>query len=273
VLPGARTEPGAPARAEHRPLLGQVLSTAVVEETGTFYYVADMMSDSRSRMLYSLSLDPSRKDFKPVEIPLHQAKYVPQNTNYTVCSLVASRDHLALLVSPAQPDGQYRLLTWRISDLKDRALSLLPQRTLGVNRPGGLGLGADGTLYVYNVPRGKTSAGAGRAYVTAFNLNAPPENDPVLWDAMAPALGDPVSSQFLPDSGAYAVLSSPRGSFPDDAGEAAACIVVYDKTAEGTVVITRQETGNFDLGGRPFASLWRGRLYLLTSKALEVYGN
>jgi hypothetical protein len=272
---GARAEGTALREPQRRPLIGQRLAHAVDEESGVFYYIADV-PERRDRTLYSLNLNPARQNFKPVEIPLQQ-KYMPQNFNYTKCSLAADRDFIALVVSPPQPGSDHRIWVWKTSDLKDRSLSLLEGRTLPVNQPAGLGLGADGLLYVYNIPREK-SAGAPvtRAYLTAFRLKAPPGTDPVAWDAKAPVMADPTTATMIHDAGNFEILTAPRASQTGEAGEKPA-VVVYDRQAEGYVRLDR--AGDLvlpsDAPGEASspAVTWRGRLYVLSTKALEIYGD
>ncbi|MBI3857422.1 MAG: PQQ-binding-like beta-propeller repeat protein [Planctomycetes bacterium] len=271
---GARSETGALREPQKRPLIGQKLAHAVDEEGGIFYYVADV-PERRDRTLYSLNLNPARQNFKPVEIALQQ-KYMPQNFNYSVCSLAADREFLALVVSPPQPGNEHRIWVWKTADLKDRALTLLEGRTLPVNRPSGLGIGADGMLYVYNVPREKTAGVAtGRAYVTAFRLKAPAGVDPVAWDAKAPFMNDTTTATMIHNAGSFEVLATPQATPTGESGEKPA-VVVYDRQADGYVRLDRADLvrpsdtpGEFS----PPALAWRGRLYVMSTKALEIFGD
>jgi outer membrane protein assembly factor BamB len=273
--PGGRSESGPLREPQRRPLHGQMLDHAVDSEGEVLYYVSDV-ADRRERTLHSLSLDPAQTAFKPVEIRLNEVKYMPYQFNYTTCKLAASRGFITLVVSPSQPNVEYRIWTWRTSDLKDRSLSLLPGRTLPVARPAGLGIGADDVLYVYNVPRDHSPAQAtGRAYVTAFRLKAPAEADPILWDSKAPSINDMTGAVMIHGAGNFEVLAAPRASQPGEVSENPA-VVVYDRQAEGIVRIDRADLvqpGEAPGEQRPPAAVWRGRIYILSQKSLEIYGD
>jgi hypothetical protein len=272
--PGARAESAVLREPQRRPLLGQKLAHAVDEDSATFYYVADI-PERRDRTLYSLNLNPARQNFKPVEIALQQ-KFMPQNFNYSTCSLAADRDYIALVVSPPQPGADHKIWVWKTADLKDRQVSLLEGRTLPVNRPAGLGIGSDGLLYVYNVPREKTQGGnpSGRAYITAFRLRSATGVEPA-WDAKAPLMTDTMLATMTHDAGNFELLATPRASQTGDSGEKPMA-VVYDRQAEGYVRMDRADLvlpsdtpGELGLP----ALAWRGRIYILSSKALEIYGD
>jgi hypothetical protein len=270
--PGGRAEAALREPQKH-PLLGQKLAHAVDDEGGVFYYVSD--SERGNRTLYSKSLNPARQNFKPVEIPLQQ-KYMPQNFQYSTCSLAADRDFITLVVSPPQPGTDHRIWVWKTSDLKDRTLSLLGGRTLPVNRPAGLGIGADSLLYVYNVPREKSpGAAGGRAYVTAFRLKAPPGVDPVAWDAKAPLMNDTKLAMMAHDAGSFEVLTTPKAQVPGESSERPA-VIVYDRQAEGYVRLDRADLVlPSDIPGELSSSAvaWRGRLYVMSTRALEIFGD
>jgi outer membrane protein assembly factor BamB/tetratricopeptide (TPR) repeat protein len=272
---GARSESGPLREQQKRPLLGQKMAHAVDEEGGIFYYVADV-PERRERFLYSLNLNPARQNFKPVEIQLQQARFMPPNTSYSVCSLAADRDFITLVVSPWQANVEHKIWVWKTSDLKDRSLSLLEGRTLPANHPAGLGLGSDGMLYVYNVPREKPGAGSsGRAYLTAFRLKAAAGEEPVAWDAKAPLMNDTSFATMLHDAGGFEVLAAARASQPGESGEGPA-VLVYDRQAEGYVRLDRSDLLQpVDPSGewRASAIAWRGRLYLTSQRALEIFGN
>jgi hypothetical protein len=272
---GGKSEGGPLREAQRRPLLGQKLAHAVDGAGGVFYYAADI-PERRERMLYSINLDPARQNFKPVEIRLHDAKYMPYNFNYTTCSLAASRDHLTLVVSPSQQGVDYRIWVWNTADLKDRKLTLLAERTLPVGRPAGLGIGPDEILYVYNVPRDRSPAQAGgRAYLTAFNLKAPPEQDPVAWDAKAPSINDTSSAAMIHGAGTFEILAAPRATQTGEVSENPA-VVVYDRAAEGYVRMDRTDLvlpADAPGESRPSAVFHRGRIYVTSLKALEIYGD
>lgn len=273
--PGAKAESGALREPQRRPLHGQMLAHAVDADGGVFYYVADV-PERRERTLHSLNLEPGRPGFKPVEIRLDQVKYMPYQFNYTTCSLAANRDYIALVVSPSQQNVEYKIWTWKTADLKDRSLSLLPGRTLPVARPAGLGIGPDDQLYVYNVPRDRSpSQAAGRSYVTAFRLKSPPEVDPVAWDAKAPSINDMSGVSMIHGAGNFEILAAPRAMQPGEVSEGPA-VVIYDRKAEGYVRMDRTDLVlPSDSPGEqrsPVAS-WRGRIYLMSQKAVEIYGD
>lgn len=272
---GGKAEGGPLREAQRRPLLGQKMAHAVDAETGVFYYATDI-AERRERMLYSINLDPARQNFKPVEIRLHDAKYMPYNFNYTTCSLAASRDFFALIVSPSQQGVDHRIWVWKTADLKDRSLAMLPGRTLPVGRPAGFGIGPDDLLYVYNLPRDRSLAQTGgRAYLTAFNLKAPPGQDPILWDAKAPVINDTATATMVHGAGTFEILTAPRAAQTGEVSENPA-VVVYDRKAEGYVRMDRTDLAlPADAPGetRPSALYWRGRLYVTSLKALEVYGD
>jgi hypothetical protein len=271
--PGARAETGALREPQRRPLLGQKLAHAVDEEGGIFYYVADM-PERRDRTLFSLNLNPARQNFKAVEIPLQQ-KFMSQNSSYSVCSLAADRDYIALVVSPPQAGNDHKIWVWKTADLKDRSVSLLEGRTLPVNRPAGLGIGADSLLYVYNVPREKAAGGApSRGFVTAFRLKSPTGVEPA-WDAKAPLLNDSSAVSMTHDAGQFEVLVATRATPAGEAGEKPA-VIVYDRKSEGYVRLDRSDlVAPADSPAEPGlpAVFWRGRLYVLSAKALEIYGD
>jgi outer membrane protein assembly factor BamB/tetratricopeptide (TPR) repeat protein len=270
---GARSENASLREPQRRPLLGQMLAHAVDEEGGIFYYVADI-PERRDRTLYSLNLNPSRSSFKPVEIPLQQ-KFMPQNYNYSTCALAADRDYIALVVSPPQPGTDHKIWVWKTADLKDRAVSLREGRTLPVNRPAGLGIGADSLLYVYNVAREKSQgAGSSRAYITAFRLKSATGVE-MAWDANAPVLNDTTLATMTHDAGNFEILSSPRASLPGESGEKP-IVIVYDRQAEGYVRLDRTDLVlPSDTPGELAtpALAWRGRIYLMSPKSLEIYGD
>jgi hypothetical protein len=249
--------------------------TAVDEEGQILYYVADV-SDRRERTLHSLSLDPAQTAFKPVDIRLSDVKYMPYQFNYSTCRLAASRGFIALVVSPPQQNVEYKIWTWRTSDLKDRSFSLLPQRTLPIARPAGLGIGPDDILYVYNVPRDHSpSQVSGRAYVTAFRLQSAPGTDPVAWDSKAPSVNDMTGVTMIHGAGNFEIFAAPRATQAGEVAENPAA-VVYDRQAEGAVRMDRWDLvhpGEATGEQRPPAVAWRGRIYLLSQKALEIYGN
>ncbi|HLY08536.1 MAG TPA: PQQ-binding-like beta-propeller repeat protein [Planctomycetota bacterium] len=272
---GGKSELGPLREPQRRPLHGDLRDHAVDTDGEILYYVADV-TDRRERTLHSLSLDPAQSSFKPVDIRLSDVKYMPYQFNYSTCKLAASREFITLVVSPPQPNIEYRIWTWKTSDLKDRSFSLLPGRTLPVARPAGLGIGPDDTLYVYNVPRDQSPAQTiGRAYLTAFRLQSPPGADPVAWDSKAPSVNDMTGATMIHGAGMFEVLAAPRASQAGEVAENPA-VIVYDRQAEGTVRMDRTDLvqpGETPGEPRPPAVAWRGRIYILSQKALEIYGD
>jgi hypothetical protein len=131
-----------------------------------------------------------------------------------------------------------------------------------------MGIGADGLLYLYNVPREQPT---GRAYLTAFRLNATAGGEPVAWDAMAPLLCQTSMAAFTPDGGNYALLTALRASLPGNTGETVVA-VVYDKGAEGYVRLRHSEL-YAPLDGQPPAKVWRGRLYLMARQGMLIFSD
>jgi len=272
---GGKSESGPLREPQRRPLHGQMLAHTVDSDGDVLYYVADV-PERRERTLHSLSLDPAQQAFKPMEIRLNDVKYMPYHLNYSTCTLSASRGFVALVISPSQQNIEYRIWTWRTSDFKDRPLLLLPGRTLPIARPAGLGIGPDDILYVYNLPRGGSPSQAfSRAYVTAFRLKSAPEADPVAWDAKAPSINEMAGVTMIHGAGNFEILAAPQAAQP---GEVAVypTVVVYDRQAEGYVRMDRTDLVQPADGPgeqRPPAASWRGRIYLMAQKAVEIYGD
>jgi tetratricopeptide (TPR) repeat protein/outer membrane protein assembly factor BamB len=260
--------------AVRRVLQGTVLAYTVEVEGRTFYYVSDSVGERKERYLYSLALDPARKDPRPIEIALHQ-KYMPPT--YAVCSLSANRQSVCLVVAPQQPGTDGLLWVFHAADGKEsRALPLLAGRTLVAGRSAAAGLEPGGLLYVYNVPREKPSGGGAlpnRAFLTAYRVDAASPEDVIAWDAVAPVLsaGGGAGWTILPDTGEYTVLAAGRAALPGLPGESSVA-VVYDTPAEGYLRLAYS-----DLAvpvEAPFGvSAWRGRLYLSARQGLQIYGD
>jgi tetratricopeptide (TPR) repeat protein len=275
VQPGAKSETGPLREAQRHLLSGNLLAHAVDPDGGMFYYVSDL-PDRRERSLLNLSLDPSRPAAKRLEIKLDQPKFMPYQLSYNVCSLAANRDYVALVISPSQQINEYRIWAWKLSDLKERPF-LLPQgRTLPLNKPGGLGIGPDDLLFVYNIPRDRSPAQAGgRACLTAFRLNAPADSDAIAWDTKAPFMIETANATMIHGAGNHEILTAPNCTPPGEVSSNPA-VLVYDRKAEGYVRMDRTDLLNpADQPGelRASAAAWRGRIYILSSKSLEIYGD
>jgi tetratricopeptide (TPR) repeat protein/outer membrane protein assembly factor BamB len=271
VLPADRYVERAPLK---RVLPGQVMATALDEANGILYYVTELSNDRKERYLYSLLLDPSKRDAKPLELALHQ-KYMPPQ--HALCSLAVDAKHLLLLVAPPQAGGDYALWSFLAADGKEyRKLALLEDRTLPAAKPPATSIDREGRVYVYNVPRAKPGVPAGgRAFVTALRPGAPPAEDPVVWDAVAPVASAPagLATTVLADPGTFVVFSASRAAVPGQAGESGTA-VVYDKRAEGYLhaVHTDLPAVADGLGGvLPVATWWRGRLYVSAKSGLQVF--
>ncbi len=261
-------------------LPGRLLAWTFEPAGGVFYYVT-MGSDASQRTLQSLSTDPANKEWKRVDFPALNVKYMPPA--HQACTLAANREYVCLVVppaSPAQPD--YRIWVFHAATGKEfRSIPLLEGRTLpalahvpGRVLPSAV-LGPDGLLYVYNVPRDRgAAAGPGRGYLTAFRLGAKEGADETAWDAVAPALGPNAAWWCLPEPRHFAVLSAQRASAPGAAGEGAMALV-YDRASEGYIQMVLTDLAPpTDLSGQPANPLawWRGRLYVSARTGLQIYG-
>jgi outer membrane protein assembly factor BamB/tetratricopeptide (TPR) repeat protein len=255
----------------HRTLPGTLQAHAVDEEAGVLYYVADLTSDRRERFLYSLSIDPARKDFKPVEVALHPQKYMP--APYGHCALAVDRDLVVLLVAPHQAGADHRL--WVFKDGKEfRSLSLREGRTLPPARAPTAAFDREGTLYVYNVPRDKGGAlGTGRAFLTAIRVAAPAGAEPEAWDAVAPVVGTGVGTvcSVRPEPENLVLFTASRAAAPGQSVEGALG-VLYDKRAEGYLHMVHTDLLPAAEGTEP-AAAWRGRIYVSGRQSLQVFGD
>ena len=77
------------------------------------------------------------------------------------------------------------------------------------------------------------------------------------------------------DVGGFELLTTPRATPQGESGEKPA-VVVYDRQAEGYVRMDRTDLvlpsdTPGDMGSPAVA--WRGRLYILSTKALEIFGD
>jgi len=76
-------------------------------------------------------------------------------------------------------------------------------------------------------------------------------------------------------AGNFEILAAPQAAQP---GEVAVypTVVVYDRQAEGYVRMDRTDLVQPADGPgeqRPPAASWRGRIYLMAQKAVEIYGD
>jgi len=254
----------------HRTLPGALQAQAVDEDAGVFTYATDLTSNKQERFLYSLSIDPARKDFKPIEVALHPQKYMP--SPYGNCALAVDRDLLVLLVAPHQAGVDHRL--WVFKDGKEfRSLSLREGRTLPPTRAPVAAFDREGTLYVYNVPREKSGAlGTGRAFLTAIRVAAAAGAEPEAWDAVAPVLGSGMGAvcSVRPEPENLVLFTASRAAAPGQGAEGALA-VLYDKRAEGylhqvhTDLLPAAE-------GLDVAATWRGRIYVSGRQGLQLFG-
>ncbi len=273
VLWQLAAQDGATVGGGRRSLVGQVIAWTADVERGAFYYVADLTSDRRERYLYNLPIDPAKADLPKIEVALHPQRFMPQT--HGACTLAAGRDYICLLVPPPQDGADHRLWVFKADTGKEfRSLSLLPDRTLSRAAARGALMDAEGLLYVYNVPRGPGPAG--RAYLTAFRVGGEPA-DLVAWDAPAPVIASAPDASFTlgTDSRGFAVFAAPRATAPGQAGESGV-VAVYDRAAEGYLHMVHSElSASTDPAGQSqaHAAYRRGRLYLGTKQALQIYGD
>lgn len=250
-----------------------LLAWALDEPSGIFYYVGGHQ-DQNQRSLESLSIDPGRKDYRPLQVPLH-AQYLGQN--YFSCALAADANYVSLVVPPVQPGGEYRIWVFKTADGKPyRSVSLLADRTLPpgqANKTFPAPLDRDGILYVYNVPREKPATeAAARAFLTAFRIGGQGAEDP-LWDAVAPVA--PAGSVWWigPEAPRFALFAAARGARPGQS-PGAPLALVYDKSADGYVHMEHTELASpSDPFGKPMPPVtwWRGRFYVASKQGLQVY--
>lgn len=254
-----------------RPLQGQVQAFAPDPDGGCFYYVTDLTNDRRERVLYGLPLDGGRK---PLEIPL-QGRHLPPGAG--ACALsVLGPSTVCLAVSPAQPGGDYRLCVFK--DGKEIRLQLPEGRTLPAGRPVEPPADREGVLYVYNVPReGGEGRGADRAFLTALRSEIREGEDPLVWDAPAPVLGEgpAVAWAVRSEESAFVAFSASRAVLPGGTPESGVA-AVYDKSRGGYLHVAHTDLSiPADPAGapRPPAELWRGRLYVSAREGVQVYGD
>lgn len=247
-----RAGPG--GKPEKRSLPGRVAAQAADEARGIFYAVCEL-GDRQERILLSRSLDPERRDFKAMDVPLKGGELAPPGA--PLFGLAAEGDILCLL---SVAGAEQRLRVFKAGQSL-RALKLPEGRVLPPQAAPALLL-SSGVLAVYNVPR--QAGGEPRAFLTAFRPEA--GEDP-LWDAPAPVSSSTSAVWTLAaGEGRFLALSSPQGSPPGRPGEGGVA-AVYDLPGEGYLRLVRT----------PLAAVAepvvfsRGRMYLQSREAAEIY--
>jgi tetratricopeptide (TPR) repeat protein/outer membrane protein assembly factor BamB len=266
--------PSADGRTENprKNLMGQVLAHAADLERGILYYVADVNNDRKDRSLYSVSMDPSRKDFKAIELPLN-TKFMPPT--HFACSLAANGDRVCLLVSPPQAGGEPQLWSLNLEGKDERKIALPEGRTLPLGRPTGTLLDTNGLLYLYNIPREK--AAPSRAFLTALRIAAKEPAEMVVWDAVAPVVANTPTGtwQVISEPNGCAVFTAARAAIPGQSGETPVA-VVYDQADGGYIRAVHADllvaADGWGVAGPP-ASWWRGRLYVSAKQGLQIFGD
>ena len=257
--------------AVRRNLMGQVLAHTADLERGILYYVSDINNDRKERWFYSVSMDPAKKDFKPVEISLNAKLMPPQ---HFACTVAARGERICLLVPPPQPGGEALLWSFNLEGKDERKLALPEGRTLPIGRPIGSVIDEGGVLYVYTVPKEKGAPT--RAFLTAIRSTAKEPADAVAWDAVAPVVSNTPQAtwQVIWEPGAVVVLTSPRAGVPGQSGETPMALVYdaadggYLKTVHSDLLSAADASGAM---GMP-ACWWRGRLFVNSKAGLQIYG-
>ncbi|HXX92667.1 MAG TPA: PDZ domain-containing protein, partial [Planctomycetota bacterium] len=253
-------------------LMGQVLAHAADLERGVLYYVSDVNNDRKDRSLYSVSMDPARKEFKAIELPLN-AKLMPPT--HFACSLAANGERICLLVSPPQAGGEPQLWSVNLEGKDERKIPLPEGRTLPVGHPTGSLLDPNGLLYVYNIPREKVAPS--RAFLTAVRVAAKDPGEMIVWDAVAPVVANTPAGtwQVISEPRGAAVFTAARAAIPGQSGETPVAVVYdhaeggYIRAVHADLVVTGDSWG---IPGPP-ASWWRGRLYVSAKQGLEIFGD
>jgi hypothetical protein len=260
-----------------RTLPGNLLAHAADEEAGVLYYVTDISNDRQERYLYSASMDPDRKDYRPLDVALHTPKAMPKP--YASCALGTDGRHVALVVAPGQPTMESRILLFGASDGKElRSLALPSDRMIPPHRPPAAPMDRDGTLYVYNVPRDpKTNQPvAGRAFLTAYRTAARDAADPVAWEAVAPVLAQGSAWSILRGPEGVAVLSAMRAAAPGPGPSTESpSAAVYEKAEGGYLhMVWSDLVPTQDASGQAQSPVlyWRGRLYVSSKQGVQVFG-
>lgn len=240
-------------KPEKRSLPGRLAAHAVDEERGIFYGVCEV-SDRQDRILLSRPLDPERKDFKAIDLPLKASDLAPPGAP---AFALAVEGDLVCLAAVAGAEARLRVLKGGQPAV---TLALPEGRTLPAQ--GGPTIHLEGgVLAVYTVP--KEAGGEPRAFLTAYRAAA----GELLWDAPAPVAGSSGARWALDsDGGRLLALSSLQGAAPGRPAEGGVA-AVYDLAAEGYLRLVRSP-----LAGTPDPVLFsRGRLYLLGRDKTQVY--
>jgi outer membrane protein assembly factor BamB len=240
-----------------KPLKGNVLATAWEPERSVFYAVADPSGDPSARTLYAFDFGGG----KDAERPIGGEAYLPQR--FGACSLVASRDTVAVVAPPPQAGGEARVLVAAVPGLGLRPLALPGNRTLPQNWTQGAAAGRDGTLYLYMVPRDNPLLGC--PALLAFR---PERKDALAWEAPAPTpagiFADP--PRILTDAGGYVAVAISSGRLEPGEVTAEGVATVYDPSREGYLVLSRKAI-------QLRAGTSRERLYLLDARGrLSAWG-
>jgi len=266
------------------PLGNNVIASAVEPERGIFYYV----EGSNMRILRGLRLwgADAEKGAYAMEIQL-QPKYMDGNAY--VCGLEARGDWVALVVPPwnqgavRQPRGQPavqgtdpKVVIFSLKTGKEHALVPLPEgRSLPMNCAVSA-LGPGDMLYVYNVPGTKVNPPAGerRAYLTAWRIVEGDARFELAWDAVAPWLTPQAGTRDVVAIAGSVILYAQQASMPRDASTRAMA-AVYDRERGYLQTVVPELAVTQDALGGTIAPLDRrnGRVYLQTTKALQVWGN
>jgi outer membrane protein assembly factor BamB len=233
-----------------KPLKGNVLATAWEAERSVFYAVTDPSGDASLRTLVAYDFGGG----KDTERPIGGEGYLPQR--FGACSLVATRDAVAVVAPPPQGGGETRMLVATLPGLELRALALPPNRTLPQNWTQGAAAGRDGTLYLYSVPRDPPQ---GRPALLAFR---PDRKEPLAWEAPlalpgSNVYGDP--PRILTDAGGYIAVAVASGKLDPEEATAEGVVTVYDPSREGYLVLARKAI-------QLRAGTSRERLYLLDAR-------
>ncbi|HEX7896567.1 MAG TPA: PQQ-binding-like beta-propeller repeat protein [Planctomycetota bacterium] len=243
-------------KPDKRSLPGRMAAHAVDEERGVFYAVCEV-GDRQDRILLSRPLEPDRKDFKPMDIPLKAGELSPPGA--PTFALAVEGDIVCVL---ATAGAEHRIRVFKAGQ-QFRALSLLEGRTLPPQGAPTARL-EGGVLAVYNVPR--ETGGEPRAFLTAFRPDAADVSALLLWDAPAPVAASAGAAWSFASDGRLLGLSSLQGAPPGKPAEGGVA-AVYDLAAEGYLRLVRAP-----LSGAPDPVVFsRGRMYVSAREKTEVF--
>ena len=253
-------------KPDKRSLPGRLAAHAVDEERGVFYAVCEV-GDRQDRILLSRPLEPERKDFKAMDIPLKAGEMSPPGA--PTFALAAENDIVCVL---AAAGAEHRIRVFKAGQ-QFRALSLLEGRTLPPQGAPAARL-ERGVLAVYNVSR--EAGGEARAFLTAFRPDAADVSALLLWDAPAPVAASAGASWSFASGGAawscaggggrLRRLPAPHGAAPGRAAEGGVA-AIYDLAAEGYLRLVRAP-----LSGAPDPVVFsRGRMFVTAREKTEAY--